>query len=76
MRVMPEALHHIPDRFKTQNMCEKAVEKSPYMLRFVPDWFVRQHQVKLWHDDNDYWDNDRLIKWYDGYKNARPRKQI
>ena len=71
---MPEPLHRIPDRFKTQNMCEKAVEKGPYMLRFVPDWFVRQHQVKLWHDDNDYCDNGRLVKWYDGYKKRKAQK--
>ena len=29
-------------------------------------WFVTQ-QVGPWH-------NDKLFKWYDGYKNVRPRK--
>ena len=35
---------------------------------------MRQHQVKLWHDDNDYCDNGRLVKWYDGYKKRKAQK--
>ena len=26
IRIIPNAFHHIPDRFKTQEMCNKAVE--------------------------------------------------
>ena len=33
----------------------------------LPDWFVAQDQVKLWHDYYDYFDANEIIKWYDGY---------
>ena len=33
---------HVPDYFVTQEMCNEAVEKSPWALRFVPDHFVTQ----------------------------------
>ena len=65
-------------------MCERAVEDEPGILRFVPDHlkgqeafekavdvsdlFVTQQQIKIWHDD------DRLIKWYDGYKKRSVQK--
>ena len=32
MRTMPHAFHRIPDRFKTQIMCIKAVEVDPSFL--------------------------------------------
>ena len=47
-------------------MCEKAVEKDPRSLQFVPHWFVTQ-QVKPWH-------NDDLIKWYEGYQKRKAQK--
>ena len=28
MRTMPDAFHRIPDRFKTQSMCEKAIKED------------------------------------------------
>ena len=31
-----------PDRFKTQEMCNKAVEKDPWALRFLPDHLKTQ----------------------------------
>ena len=39
--------------------------------------------VEIWDDYDDYWnddddddddDDDRFFEWYDGYKNARPKK--
>ena len=35
------------------------MKKSPSSLQFVPDWFVTQGQVKIWHDDGDYWDDGK-----------------
>ena len=35
-------LHNVPDHFKTQEMCDKAVTFNPYTLRFVPDHFKAQ----------------------------------
>ena len=55
-------------------MCHKAVRKGPFPLRYVPDWFVTQQQVKIWHDDREYHDKGRLIEWYDGYKKRRALK--
>ena len=31
------SLRLVPDHFKTQEMCEKAVENNPYMQEYVPD---------------------------------------
>ena len=37
MRTMPDAFHRIPERFKTQEMCKKAVEVDPSLLQLFPD---------------------------------------
>ena len=50
--------------------CDKTVRDDPFSLIYVPDWFVTQ-QVKIWHDDSEYHDNDRIVEWYDGYKKHR-----
>ena len=42
----PETLEFVPDHFKAQEICDKAVEEDPC----VPDWFVTHQQVKIWHD--------------------------
>ena len=65
-------LKYVLDSFKAQDMCDKAVARSIFLLKFVTDWFVTQQQVKLWHD---YCDNDRLIEWYDGYKKRKAQKE-
>ena len=40
MRTMPNAwFRRIPDRFKTEEICKKAVEIDPSMLKYVPDHF-------------------------------------
>ena len=36
---MQKAFHWIPEFFKTQDMCKKAVEKDLSMLKYVPDHF-------------------------------------
>ena len=62
VQVDPFQMKDVPDHFKTQEMCNKAVVCSPYELRFVPDWFVTQQQIGLRDDDNDYYDNNEIIK--------------
>ena len=42
MRTMPNAFHHIPDHFKTQEMCIKTVEADPSFLQLIPDHFKTQ----------------------------------
>ena len=29
---------------------------------------------KKWHDDDDYCNNNELIKWYDGYQKRKTQK--
>ena len=70
----PRMLIYVPDRLKTAAMCEKAVEGDPSSLQFVPDWFVTHQKIKLWHNNNDYYKDDKLIEWYDGYKKRRAQK--
>ena len=74
----PRLIGHVPDHFKTQEMCNKAVELDPSFLWFVTDWFVSQEQLRLWHDSDDWlirwWYNNRLIKWYKGYQRRKAQK--
>ena len=42
MRTIPNAFHCIPDRFKTQEMCNKALEVDPWQLKDVPARFNTQ----------------------------------
>ena len=73
IEIDPFILWHVPDNLKTEGMCIRAVEAGLGLLQHVPDWFVTQGQIDLWHDD-DYWHDDKLIKWYEGIKNAKAQK--
>ena len=70
----PGLLWPVPDRYKTQEMCDKAVEEDLCLLKYVPDWFVKQEYIDLWDDDDDYYDDDTLTKWYDGYQKRKAQK--
>ena len=50
------------------------VRMDSYSLQFVPDWFVTPEQLKIWHDDHDYYNDDELIEWYNGYKKRKHQK--
>ena len=75
-------LRYVAVHLRTQEMCEKAVENGSCNLKFAPDWFVTQDQVKLWLDyDGYYWDDDdddddkdTLVEWCDGYKKRNAQK--
>ena len=67
-------LCHVPDLLKAQGMCDKAVKKCPFHWEYVSDLFVTQQQVKIWHDDSEYHDKDRLIECYDDCKKRRALK--
>ena len=54
-------------------MCNKVVRMDPWLLNCVLDWFVTQKQVKLWHDGDDFYD-DEIIEWYEGYKECKAQK--
>ena len=55
-------------------MCEKAFWEDTCSLQYVPNWFVTQQQLKLWQDDAYYYNNDKLIEWYDGYQKRKAQK--
>ena len=58
IEIDPFTLWYVPNHFKTQEMCIRAVEAGLGLLEFVPDWFVTQQQLKIWHDDYDYYNDD------------------
>ena len=66
----------VPECYKTEHMCDDAVRISLFYLEYVPHWFVTQQQLKLWHDYNDYCNDDRFIEWYDGYKKRKTQKAL
>ena len=47
-------------------MCIRAVEADLGLLEYVPDWFVAQRQIDLWHNHDHWHDDDKLTKWYEG----------
>ena len=57
-------------------MCDDAVRISLFYLEYVPHQFVTQQQLKLWHDYNDYCNDDRFIEWYDRYKKRKTQKAL
>ena len=70
----PYMLKFVPDPLMTQKMCGKAVWGDPFSLQYVPDWFVTQGQLEIWHDNDNYCNDDELIEWYDGYKKRKAQK--
>ena len=35
------------------------------LAKYVPDWLVTQELVKLWHDEDDYYNDDEFAQWHD-----------
>ena len=60
----PFSLGYVPDQYKTQQMCDKAVDDCLAALKFVPYWFVTSKMIKklftaLYADQNIlYFDED------------------
>ena len=55
-------------------MCIREVEAGLGLLEHVLGWFVTQQQLKIWHDDNDYCNDDELIDWYNGFQKRKAQK--
>ena len=70
MHARSAAFFLIPNCLKTQEMCIRPVKVDLWQLYDVPDWFVVLQE--MWYENFD--DDDEIIKWYSGYKNARPKK--
>ena len=71
------SLEFVPDRHKTQEMCNEEVQKKPYLVEYVPDGFVLQGQLKILDDCKGFWNNFMiaLIRGMIVIKNARLKKQ-
>ena len=41
-------IRYVPDQYKTQQMCDKAVDDFLTALKFVPDWFVTNVIIKIY----------------------------
>ena len=50
-----------------QKACNEAVCGGPWNLRHVPDWFVTQEEIEVWHDN-------RIIECYNGHQKRRAKK--
>ena len=48
--------------------------RRTHSLQFVSDCFFTQEQLEIWADNNDYYDNDELIEWYNRYKKRKVQK--
>ena len=67
----PWQLDDVSDNFKTHDMCDDAVSGDSYSLQCVSDWVVMVELVKIWHDTDDYWNDDELVEWYNDYKQCK-----
>ena len=74
IEVDPWQLNDTPDYLKTQKMCDDVVQRNSYFLQFVPDWFITQEQLEIWHDDNYYCTDDKIIEWYKRYEKPKTQK--
>ena len=55
-------------------MCDDVVWEGPFSLQCVPSWFMTQQQIKSWHDDDDYCNDNRIVEWYGGYQKRKAQK--
>ena len=67
VEVDPWQLYHVPDHFKTQEICDVAVREDPSSLTYVPYWFITQQQIGLWGDDE-------VNEWHNGYRKRKAQK--
>ena len=42
----PFSIRNGPDKYKTQHMCDKAVDDCLVTLKFVSDWFVTSKMIE------------------------------
>ena len=52
----------------------RQLRKAQGYWSYVPDWFVTQGQLKLWHDNNYIYNDEGLSKWYEGYQKRKAQK--
>ena len=55
-------------------MFDDAMRYYLFCLQFVRDWFITQKQIDTWYDDNYVYNDNNMIRWYDGYKKRKAQK--
>ena len=43
----------------------------PLLFAVCPDWFVTQQQIDMWYDDDYAYNDNEMIKRYNGYKKRK-----
>ena len=56
----------LSDKFKTQEMCNAAVQKNNDMIKYVPDWFVTAEMLEKCKDG----------EWVEKYKDRKDEKAM
>ena len=74
VKLYSSPLYYVPDYLKTQKVCNNVVQRDPFSLHFVSDWFLKQQDINLWNDDNNYCNDSELIEWYNKYKKWKAQK--
>ena len=41
------SLRYVPDQYRTQQICDKAVYDCLVTLKFVPDWVLSRKMIKI-----------------------------
>ena len=60
------------NQYKDQKMCEKAVNDYPFMLKFLPDWFVTPNMLDVLDNVEDV---GELIVWHNEHKQRKAYKK-
>ena len=55
-------------------MFNEAVRRGSWTLRHVLDWLVTQRQMKIWHDDAYYCNDNEMIECNDEYEKRKVQK--
>ena len=76
LEVDPWELCDVPDYLKTKKIHDDVMRRNSYSLRFILNWFVTQQQLKTWYDEGEYYNDDELIEWYDGYQKRKRQKAL
>ena len=74
LEVDPWQLYYISDCYKTQEMSDDVVRRVSCSLIGVLDCFVTSQQIKIWHNSDDWHDDNEVIEWYEGYKKRKTQK--
>ena len=64
----PFILKYFLDRYKTQEMCDIAVDNFLPTLKFAPDWFVRRKMIKKLY--NALFTDDKILFFDEDSSNA------